>query len=178
MWPGLRQRLPSPAGWALLTLATQDAGKCVAEGTGQHLPVFCWELPPGHVAWSSSACLAAAYLFLQRGGSLGRWEEAPGSKVGGSGEANSSQPNSKSKLSVPGQRGTMGQVAATLAVRLTSSPQQPPGCARPLERGGTAKATDASEKGRPCRGARSLLLQRPFFLQVKTVSGDATGEGE
>lgn len=132
MWPGFRQPAPSPAGWALLTLETQDAGKCVAEAldsicllsAGSCLPIT-W---PGvfQAAWLLVTCSYRGMVcremgrgFRQHGGGAGR-RIAP--------------TRFQSKLSVPGQRGIMGQVAATLAVRLMSFPQHPAAAAATGER--------------------------------------------
>lgn len=67
MRPGFQPRSPSPAGWALLTLVTEDAGKCLAGGIGQYLPVFCWGLPADHVASIILGCLAAVLFVLRAG---------------------------------------------------------------------------------------------------------------
>lgn len=37
------------------------------------MPVFCWELPPDHVAMIILGCLAAVSLVLRGGLSLGQW---------------------------------------------------------------------------------------------------------
>lgn len=87
--PRFQQRSPSPAGWASLTLVTEDAGECLAEGVWQYLPVFCWELPPDHVALIILGCLAAV-LFVLRAGTVSKAVGRLRARWGEGGEANGS----------------------------------------------------------------------------------------
>lgn len=87
MWLGFQQRPASPVRWDLLTPMTEeDAGKGLAGALRQYLPVFCWKLPPDHVAPILFGCLAVSYLFseeawcLQGGGEEGSGREGPEEK--------------------------------------------------------------------------------------------------
>lgn len=67
MRPGLQQGCLPSQSEALLTLVTEDAGKCAAGGVGQYLSVFCWELPPDHMASRIPGCLATGLFVLRAG---------------------------------------------------------------------------------------------------------------
>lgn len=73
--------LTIPSGLGFTNLMTKDAGKCLAEGIWQYLPVFCWELPPDHVALLIFSCLAVV-LFVLRVGKVSR-VMGRGSRQGG-----------------------------------------------------------------------------------------------
>lgn len=53
-----------PVRWDLLTPMTEVAGKALAGVLGQHSPVFCWKLPPDHVALILFGAWQLSYLFL------------------------------------------------------------------------------------------------------------------
>ena len=59
--------LTIPSGLGLTNLMTEDAGKCLAEGIWQYLPVFCWGLPPDHVTLLIFGSLAAVLFVLRTG---------------------------------------------------------------------------------------------------------------
>ena len=144
--------LPVPSGLGLTNLMTEDAGKCLAEGIWQYLPVLCWG--GGGCLQIMWPCLFSAawglyYLFLEQGWSLGPW----GGGCGQAGEGKSNRwllTQYQKQAKHPGRAGHCDASSYHLGgeARVPSW-----ACPVPLEKGDNVKDVDASKDEMPCRGA-------------------------